>query len=72
MSSRQSRLVRSIVLGALAVAAGVGWLAVELGMDRRVLAEYALTSLALVAVLVVLAVAGAVVLRLVRRIIGRR
>jgi high-affinity Fe2+/Pb2+ permease len=72
MSTRQQRLVRTIVLGAIAVAAAIAWLAVELGMDPHVLAHYAWTSLLLVLAVIALAVAGAGLLRLVRWLTGRR
>ena len=68
----QRRLVRTIVLGSLAVAVAIAWLAVEFGMDTGELVGYALTSLLLVALVVVLALAGAVLLRVVKRLIGRR
>jgi biotin transporter BioY len=64
---RQRRLTRAIVLGALAVLAGIAWLARELGMDSAELRGFAVTSLWLVFGMMVLAVAGALVLRLLRR-----
>ena len=65
---RQRRLTRTIVLGAVAVAAGIAWLARDLGMNPAELKAFALTSLWLVLGIMVLAVAGAVVLRLLRRL----
>ncbi|MEQ8859376.1 MAG: hypothetical protein RIC56_12080 [Pseudomonadales bacterium] len=70
-SSRQRRLVRTIVLGSLAVVASIAWLSGQLGMDRAELLDFALTSVLLVAGLVVLAVFGAVALRLLKRLLGR-
>ena len=69
--SSQRRLVRTIVLGTLAVFAAIAWLASELGMDTGELLGYALTSLMMVAGVVVLALAGAALLRLVGRLTGR-
>lgn len=64
---RQRRLTRTIVLGALAVAAGIAWLARDLGMNPAELKTFALTSLGLVLGIMALAVVGAVLLRLLRR-----
>lgn len=61
---------RAIVLGAVVVVLAIYWLARELGMDRDELLGYAGVSLLLVAVIMVVALVGAGVLRLVRR--GRR
>lgn len=71
-SGRQARLVRTIVLGALAVVAGLGWLTVELGMDPDELTGYALTSLLLVAGAVLVALAGAGLLVGLRQLRRRR
>lgn len=60
---RQRRLTRTIVLGTVAAAGGIAWLADTLGMDTRELLDFAVTSLALVAGLVLLAVLGAAALR---------
>ncbi len=70
--STQRRLVRTIVLGAVAVFAGIAWLAMEFGMDRDELIGYALTSLMLVLAMVALALVGVVLIRLVRWLLGRR
>ncbi|MFU8815269.1 MAG: hypothetical protein ACNA7W_07980 [Pseudomonadales bacterium] len=67
-SSAGRRLGRTIVLGAIVVFLAILWLADQLGLDRDELLGYALTSLMLVGVLVVLAVAGAVLLRLLKRL----
>lgn len=70
--SSQRRLVRTVVLGTVAVAAAIAWMAMEFGMDADELVGYAVTSLMLVLGLVALALAGAAVMRLVRRLLGRR
>lgn len=70
-SQRQRRLVRSIVLGTLAVVASIVWLAGELGMDRRELLDFALTSLLMVLATVGLAILGAAGLRLLKRLLRR-
>ncbi len=62
------RLTRTIVLGALVVLLGIAWLARELELDVDELLGYALTSLLLVGGLVALALLGAIVLRLLRRL----
>ena len=62
-SVQQRRLIRTIVLGSVAVFAAIAWLSSELGMDRDELIEYALTGLWLVLDMVVLALAGAALLR---------
>lgn len=62
-SVQQRRLIRTIVLGSVAVFAAIAWLSSELGMDRGELIEYALTGLWLVLGMVVLALAGAALLR---------
>jgi len=67
-SAAGRRLTRTILLGAIAVFLAIYWLAGEMGMDRGELLGYALTSLLLVGVLVLLALVGVVVLRLVRRL----
>jgi uncharacterized membrane protein len=64
---RQRRLTRTIVLGAVAVLAGIAWLARELGMDAAELRGFAVTSVWLVFAMMLLAVVGAVLLRLLRR-----
>ena len=51
------------MLGSLAVFAAIAWLSGELGMDRKELVEFALTGLWLVLGMVVLALAGAALLR---------
>ncbi len=59
----QRRLVRSIVLGTIAVAAAIWWLSDELGMDQGELLEFAVTGLWLVLGTVILALAGAAVVQ---------
>jgi uncharacterized membrane protein len=63
------RLTRTIVLGAIVVFLAIYWLADQMGLDRDELLGYALTSLMLVGVLVVLAVLGAALLRLLKRLL---
>lgn len=70
--SSQRRLVRTIVLGTIAVFAAIAWLATEFGMDRDELLGYAVTSLALVLGMVLLALLGAAVLRALRKLMSRR
>jgi peptidoglycan/LPS O-acetylase OafA/YrhL len=70
--SSQRSLVRTIVLGTLAVLAAIVWLAAEFGMDTGDLIEYAVTSVVLVLGIVVLAVAGAATLRMAKRLFRRR
>lgn len=67
----QRRLVRTIVLGTVAVVAAIAWMASEFGMDARELGGYALTSVAMVAAAVVLGLAGAGLLRLIRKLTRR-
>ncbi len=61
--TRHRRLIRTIVLGAIAVFAAIYWVAGELGMDKEELLDYAITGLVLVLAMVVLALAGAALLR---------
>lgn len=61
--SSQRRLVRTIVLGAVAVFAAIWWLSDALGMDRQELLDFAFTGLWLVLSIVVLALAGAALVR---------
>lgn len=68
----QRRLARTIVLGTVAVFAGIAWLATELGMDAGELTGYAVTSALLILVMVLLALAGAALLRLLKKLLGRR
>lgn len=71
-SAQQRRLVRTIVLGALAVAAGIWWLAAEIGLDTGELLDYALTSVLMIGGAVGLALAGAGLLYGVRRLRRRQ
>ncbi len=64
---RHRRLARTLLLGTLAVAAAIYWLAVEYEVDRRELVGYLGASMLFVILFAVLAVAGAVVLRIVKR-----
>ena len=62
------RLVRTLLLGTLAVAASIYWLAVEYGVDMRELAGYLGASFLFVILFAALAIAGAVVLRAVKKL----
>lgn len=62
-----SRVARTVLLGALALAAGLYWLSSEGWLDGEEMARYLLASLLFVAVPVALAALLAVVLRLLRR-----
>ncbi|HEX7034538.1 MAG TPA: hypothetical protein VF210_02110 [Pseudomonadales bacterium] len=64
---RQRRLTRTIVLGSLAVAAAIAWLAIEWEADLEELLGYALVSLLLVLFSVALASAGGVLIWALRR-----
>ena len=66
------RLVRTLLLGTLAVAAAVYWLALEYDVDMRELAGYLGASLLFVMLFAALALAGAVVVRTLRRLPSRR
>ena len=68
----QRRLVRTIVLGSLAVAAAIAWLGEEFGMDAGELVGYAVTSLLLVLVMVASALVAAALLRGLKRLFDRR
>lgn len=70
-NQQHRRLVRTIVLGTVAVAFGIYWLAGELGMDRQELLDFARTSAFMVGGLVVLALLGAGVLRGLKKLFGR-
>lgn len=71
-SLRQRRLTRTVLLGSLAVAAAIAWLALEWEVDYRMLIDYALVSLLLVLAAVVLAAAGGLLLWGARRWRRRR
>lgn len=66
------RLARTIVLGAVAVAFAIYWLAAELGLDRDELLGYAAVSVLFVGVLVVLGLVLGVLVWLARRAAERR
>lgn len=70
-SKQHRRLVRTIVLGTVAVAASIAWLASELGMDRGELLDFALTSLFMVLGVVALGLLGAGLLRGLKRLFRR-
>ena len=62
------RLTRTLLLGTLAVAASIYWLAVEYAVDLRELTGYLGASFLFVILFAALAIAGAVVLWAVRRL----
>ena len=64
---RRASLTRPILLGAVAVVLGLGWLAWELGLDWEVLGEYLLTAMAWLLVPVAMAAAGFGLMLLFRR-----
>lgn len=70
-NQQHRRLVRTIVLGTVAVVAGIAWLAGELGMNKEELLEFAGTSALLVGAMVLLALLGAVVLRGLKKLFRR-
>jgi hypothetical protein len=72
LRSSQRSLVRTIVLASLAVLAAIAWLALEFDMDTGELVEYAVTSVMLVLGIVALAVAGAAIMRMAKRLFRRR
>ena len=61
------RLVRTLLLGTVAVAASIYWLAKEYDVDMRELAGYLGASAAFVVLCATLAIAGTFVLRAVKR-----
>ena len=65
------RLVRTLLLGTLAVAASIYWLAVEYEVNMGELAGYLWASILFVALFAALAVAGAVALRAMKRLRSR-
>lgn len=65
---RTRRLTRTVLLGTLLVAIAILWLVRELGLDADELLGYLVTSLLFVAGAIVLAVLGAALLWLVRRL----
>ena len=68
---RQRRLVRTLLLGTLAVAAAIYWLAREYGADMAELAGFLWASLAFVAGAAIAALAGTALLRAARRLFFR-
>jgi hypothetical protein len=68
----QGRLVRTIVLGAIALVAGLAWLARQLGIDADELLSFARISLILVLGTVLLGVLGAALLRGLKWLLRRR
>lgn len=67
----QRRLIRTIVLGTIAMVAGLAWLADALDIDTGELFGFAASGLLMVAVVVVLAMLGAAILRGLRYLFRR-
>lgn len=67
LERRGSALIRALVGGAFAVVAALYWLVRELGLDRAELMDFALTSLAFIAVFAVPGIAAGAVLGILRR-----
>ena len=63
----RSSLTRTVVLGCIAAAAGIWWLGRAYEVENERLLGYLLSSVAFVAVMALLGVAGAAVVWLVRR-----
>ena len=63
----RSGLTRTVVLGCIAAAAGIWWLGRAYEVENERLLGYLLSSVAFVAVMALLGVAGAAVVWLVRR-----
>lgn len=68
----QRRLVRTIVLGAIALVAGLAWLARQLGIEAEELLSFARISFFLVLGTVLLGVLGAALLRGLKWLLRRR
>lgn len=66
-----ARLVRTIVLGTCAVTAGIFWGAQQFGIQREVVVEFLTGSLLFVGGLVCAGLIGAVVLFLLRKLLGK-
>ena len=64
---KTSRLGRTIVLGTMAAALGIWWLARAYEVETSQLLRFLVASVVFVAVAVVLALGGGVVLRMLRR-----
>lgn len=62
-----ARQARTIVLGAIAATLGIWWLGQAYEVESATLLRYLLASLVFVAVLILLAIGGAWLLRLLRR-----
>ena len=62
-----TRLTRTVLLGAVAAVAGIWWLGRAYDVEDSRLLGYLLASLLFVAAAIVLAVVGAVVVRVLRR-----
>ncbi len=66
---KKSRLGRTIVLGTIAVALSIIWLADSWGVDRAELWDYFLTSVLFVGVFVAVGVVTGLLFRLVKKLI---
>ena len=64
---KASRIGRTIVLGAVAAALGIWWLGRAYEVDGSRLLGFLASSLVFVAVLIVLALGGAILMRALRR-----
>ena len=73
-AQRQSsgRMFRTILLGTVAMVAGVLWLGDQYGVERKETVELLLTSAGFVLLLTVAGVFGALLIRLMRRVFNRR
>ena len=68
--SKNDRLVRTIVLGAVTLLVGLIWLSEELGMNRDELLDYMTTSLLFVGLSIGLALAAGGLVWLVKKLLG--
>lgn len=64
---KKSRLARTVVLGVVVAALGIWWLARAYEVESATLLGFLMTSVVFVAGFIVLALAGAVALRTLRR-----
>jgi hypothetical protein len=73
-SQRQGsgRMFRTILLGTVAMVAGVLWLGDQYGVERKETIELLLASAGFVLLLTVAGVFGALLIRLMRRVFNRR
>ena len=69
--AQSARLVRTILLGTVAMVAGVFWVGDQYGVERDVLIEFLLTSFLFVGMLILAGLGGAFLLKGLRQL-GRR